>query len=231
MNHYYGEHLYTRSPKNPRVLYATYDEHRARTEPDDPVWGFFQPYGAREFEAHDGDVLRQTEVPTSRGSFFRVDLSVDFLQRNQLAVMTPWPKIPAWESGWAPYRSVDNFCERIAAFDAGHPVRRALSAVAARRGSSSRVGHAFAVLAALTGDSPPEQRERAHLTARAHLEQALREDHDLRRALEAGLPERLPAALRAGDEDHALPDRAVWRFRLLYSLVLAVHDERIALTG
>lgn len=221
-----GETLYFENRSGPRILAATYDEHRARRDPEHPVHGFFRPYGDRAVDVAPGDILGQVDVDTPLGTYTRVDLSMDFLDRNRLDILPPWPKAPLQASGWAPYRSMGNFCERVAMCRPTQSMARALSAVIHQRAGRTQVARAFAELAAISGASEPADQQAAHDRARSHLGHALRREpasDPLVRAIDGALPTQLPTPGRAADERDMTTDRGVWQLRLLYALVLGVH--------
>lgn len=229
---YYGEHLYFANQDSPRILVATYDEHRARAEPDDARWGWFRPYGDRGFAVEPGDILQETEVPTANGVYYRVDVAMQFLERHGINPLPPWPKYPRNESGWSPYGSMDNYCERVAYLSEQSPLARAVSVIRSAQTSEGPLGRAFATLAELTGASPPHAWQAAHAQARAWLRRALIEwPGELRAMIDSALPPVLPVPARAPDEgEHegdVVADRAIWQLRLLYSLVLGVHQKRL----
>lgn len=221
-----GETLYFENSSGPRILAATYDEYQAMSAPDHPIYGFFRPYGDQPRPVAEIDILSQTDVQTPLGTFTRVDLSMDFLARNGLDILPPWPKVPLSSSGWAPYRTMGNFCERVAACQPSQPMARALAEVVQQRAERTQVARAFAELAAVSGASAPDRQQAAHERARDHLGYALRREHNgdpLVGAINGALPVHLPSPARAPDENDLTTGRSVWQLRLLYALVLGVH--------
>lgn len=155
---------------------------------------------------------------------------MEFLERNGINVLPPLPKYPLAASDWTPYNSMDNFCERISCCSPASPMGQAVRAVAAARASHELIAQAFARLAAVDGSSPPQMRQRAHGQCREILQNALDPligDPVVMRAIDAALPDGLPVPDRAVDEIELLPDRTIWQFRLLYGLVVGLHEQRM----
>lgn len=216
---------YFENDENPRVLVATYNEEKARENPEDPTVGWFKPYGDRKFSPQPEDILRQEKVRANGDSgkaYYKVTLSSDFVEQNGIALIPPDPKYPRSESGWEPYNTENGFFEQLSGFSEKTAVSRLARRVIDLSAHWGPIQKVFELLRDANDEASLHKIDDLMDEARMHLQHlVVTGGYGLNCDLEVALPPFHPKPARARDEHH-LTDRQVWHFRALYGLVMSI---------
>ncbi|MCG8420121.1 MAG: hypothetical protein MJE77_19500 [Proteobacteria bacterium] len=231
-NKYYSVGYYFKNKENPRVLVATYDEQRASSNPDDPHWGWFRPYGDRSFAPQSSDVRNEVAVSANGNGevYYKVALSIEFMEREGIVpIVIVDVKDPIWEAGCAPYGTEEQFFEEIAKFSTHSPIGRAIGSIVKARQGGSRINEAFDLLSRSL--EVPSLDERAKLVSHAR---ARLQDIVLTPGSEKHIVDTIAAALppvlatpKPSDSEVNMSPQAVWHSRLLYALVIGLHKNKL----
>ena len=227
---FYRGCYYVNKKDNPRVLLATYDESTACEDPTHPSMGFFRPYGDKEWPFDQGDIGDESPISVNgNGSYYKVDLSVAFMEGNAISPIAPGPKRPSHAAGWEPYGNDEKFFEEVRKFSPDSVIGRLVSRLEAMRDdATSAIGEAFQHLRDAQAASEPSDQERHLLAVRSVLRKlVVSDDKDgIVASVRAALPPVL-AKPKAESDETGMPDDSIWQFRLLGALATGIHDGRL----
>lgn len=237
---YRGYFYLTTLDPNPQLM-ATYNEAIARQDPDDPTYGWFQPYpDLDDFDPGSAGAIDGTpiSVPADGNgtTYYKVDLKTDYLTQHGISPLAPGNPVKdpfIYDTSWQPYVSSNMFYEQVKAFPAASPIADAITSIEQVRDSGDGlVKQAFDALAAAQNEPTETGREALVMEAYDKLRAVVLDDPDNNSSpmseIAATMPDtpdvpQPPPAF--GGLDQGLSDaNAVWRYYMLCALVLHIHQ-------
>ncbi|MCG8424554.1 MAG: CHAT domain-containing protein [Proteobacteria bacterium] len=216
-NAYLGPYYYLVEKGQEWSLVAKYDEARG-----DWYW----PYGDSSYTLAPDDVHRRVrEIRDEDTVYHKVELSIDFFERNDINVLVPGGKQPVQTiSVWSPYGSENTYWEKISLFSAESNIGKAIRTIR----DAGTVRNWFDSLARLeqAGHEEGALRYEEICGALMPLLHPDTGDPAIIEAIDNALPRNLPdrSALQEDPVDWAIEgdaeaqNRCRWRWRLFYAL-------------